>query len=43
MSSWNDDPHVMAHEKGLTKEYDLLSDELLKNIRLAIMYAINEW
>lgn len=43
MSSWNDDPHVMAHEKGLTREYDLLSDELLKNIRLAIMYAINEW
>lgn len=43
MGSWNDSPPYMAHEKGLDKEYESLSDELLKNIRLAILYAINEW
>ena len=25
------------------EEYDALSDELLKQLRIAIMYAINEW
>ena len=43
MGSWNDSPPFMAHKKGLDKEYELLSNELLKNIRLAILYAINEW
>lgn len=43
MGSWNDSPPYMAHEKGLDKEYENLSAELLKNIRLAILYAINEW
>ncbi len=43
MGSWNDEPASMAAEKGLTKEYNVLSDELLKNVRLAILYAINEW
>lgn len=43
MGSWNDSPPYMAHEKGLDKEYERLSDELLKNIRLALLYAINEW
>lgn len=43
MSSWNDEPPIMAHEKGMSKEYEILSDELLKNIRLAILFAINEW
>lgn len=43
MGSWNDSPLYMAHEKGLDKEYERLSNELLKNIRLAILYAINEW
>ncbi len=43
MGSWNDSPPYMAHEKGLDKEYENLSNELLKNIRLAILYAINEW
>lgn len=43
MGSWNDEPSCIAHKKGLDKEYDTLSDELLKNIRLAILYAINEW
>ena len=43
MGSWNDSPPYMAHEKGLSDEYDNLSQELLKNVRLAILYAINEW
>lgn len=43
MGSWNDSPPFMAHEKGLDKEYDELSARLLKNIRLAVFYAINEW
>lgn len=30
-------------EKGLDEEYETLSAELLKNIRLAVLYAINEW
>lgn len=43
MGSWNDSPPYLAHEKGLDKEYETLSADLLKNIRLAILYAINEW
>lgn len=43
MGSWNDEPPYMAHEKGLDNEYETLSAELLKNIRLAILYAVNEW
>ena len=43
MGSWNDEPPYAAHEKGLAKEYERLSNDLLKQIRLAIMYAINEW
>lgn len=43
MGSWNDSPPYMAHEKGLDKEYDELSARLLKNIRLAVLYAVNEW
>jgi len=43
MGSWNDSPPYMAQNKGLEEEYDILSDELLKNIRLAILYSINEW
>lgn len=43
MGSWNDSPLYMAHEKGLDKEYEILSDELLKQVRLATLYAINEW
>lgn len=43
MGSWNDSPPYMAHEKGLDKEYEQLSNELLKNIRLALLYAVNEW
>ena len=43
MGSWNDSPPYMAHEKGLEEEYRELSARLLKNIRLAVFYAINEW
>lgn len=43
MGSWNDSPPYMAYKKGLDKEYETLSADLLKNIRLAILYAINEW
>lgn len=43
MGSWNDSPPYMAHKKGLDKEYETLSADLLRNIRLAILYAINEW
>ena len=43
MGSWNDSPPYMATEKNLYDEYDELSDELLKQLRLAILYAINEW
>lgn len=43
MGSWNDSPRYMAHEKGMDKEYEFLSDELLKQVRLAALYAVNEW
>lgn len=43
MGSWNDSPPYVAHERGLDAEYDRLSAELLKNIRLAVLYAVNEW
>lgn len=43
MGSWNDSPAYMAQDKGLDKEYKELSAELLKNIRLALLFAVNEW
>lgn len=43
MGSWNDSPPYMAQQKGLGKEYDELSDELLRQNRLALLYAMNEW
>ena len=42
MGSWNDDPLCAAQDMGLEQEYQTLSDRLLMNIRLAILYAINE-
>ena len=35
--------HIWLTKKGLSEEYETLSSELLKNVRLAILYAINEW
>ena len=43
MGSWNDAPACWAEQKGLENEYKEISDELLKNVRGAILYAINEW
>lgn len=43
MGSWNDSPPYMAQEKGLRQEYEKVSSELFKNIRLAVLYSINEW
>lgn len=42
MGSWNDSPPYYAHEKGLSDKYNQLSDELLRQIRLALLYVINE-
>ena len=42
MGSWNDEPAGMAQEKGRSKGYEELSDELLMQIRKAAMYAVNE-
>lgn len=43
MGSWNDSPPYMAYEKGLEKEYDEYSAELIQQIRKATLYAVNEW
>ena len=43
MGSWNDGPGWLAQDKGLGQVYDELSDQLLRNIRSAILFAINEW
>lgn len=42
MGSWNDSPPCAAEDAGLGDDYDRLSDELLKQIRLGILYAVNE-
>lgn len=41
--SWTDSPPYLASLKGLGGEYDSLTGELLKQLRLAILFAINEW
>ena len=43
MGSWNDSPPYYAHKKGLESEYDSLTEELLTQIRLALLYSVNEW
>ena len=43
MGSWNDEPPHMAYEKGLGHEYNRLSDLLFTQIRLALLYAVNEF
>ena len=43
MGSWNDEPGWLAQDRGLGQVYDELSDQLLRNIRSAILFAINEW
>lgn len=43
MGSWNDTPAYLAGEKGREEEYGRVSDELLRQCRLAVMYALNQW
>ena len=43
MGSWDDEPPSMAQEMGLGDECDRLSDELLAQKNLAILFAINGW
>lgn len=43
MGSWNDSPAGLAAQRGMEEEYETLSDELLKQLRFAVMYAVNEW
>lgn len=42
MGSWNDSPPYYAREKGLDKEYNELSSELLVQLRYHLMYVANE-
>ena len=42
MGSWNDSPPYYAREKGLDKEYNELSNELLVQLRYHLMYVANE-
>lgn len=42
MGSWNDEPPYCAHLKGLDETYESLSNELLRQVRLAVLYAVNE-
>ena len=42
MGSWNDSPLYCAHQKGLDREYETLSDRLLELLRYQLMYAANE-
>ena len=42
MGSWTDSPPYYAHKMGLDKEYNELSDRLLKQLRYHLMYVVNE-
>lgn len=42
MGSWTDSPPFYAHQKGLEREYNELSDRLLTQLRLNLMYVVNE-
>ncbi len=43
MGSWNDSPPCSAHEKGLSDDYNRLSDELFIQIEMALLFAANEF
>ncbi len=43
MGSWNDSPPYSAHEKGLSDDYNRLSDELFIQIQKALLFAVNEF
>ncbi len=42
MGSWNDSPRYYAYQKGLDKEYNTLSDNLLVQLRYYLMLVCNE-
>lgn len=42
MGSWNDSPSYMVQEYGLYDEYERLSHELLIQLRLGLLYVMNE-
>lgn len=42
MGSWNDSPSWYAEEKGLEREYNELSNQLLDQLRYHLMYVTNE-
>lgn len=42
MGSWNDSPPCYADKMGLGKQYNQLSDRLLKQLRYHLMYVTNE-
>lgn len=42
MGSWTDSPPFYAHQMGLEKEYNELSDRLLKQLRYHLMFVVNE-
>lgn len=41
MGSWNDSPPYCAYEKGLSEEYNRLSNELFIQIQKALCFAVN--
>lgn len=41
MGSWNDSPPIYAAEKGLSEEYNRLSNELFIQIQKALIFAVN--
>lgn len=43
MGSWNDNAKAVAEKKGLSKEYNNLTNDLYRGIALSCMYAVNEW
>lgn len=43
MGSWNDSPAVIADKLGQRAQYEQVSNELLKQLRCAGLYAVNEW
>lgn len=43
MGSWNDSPPFYAEEKGLSDEYARLSNKLFVQIKLALLYSVNEF
>lgn len=43
MGSWNDSAPYLAHNKGLSDDYNRLSDELFIQIQKALLFAVNEF